>query len=353
MVEDLRKPLAQTPEELRAKFEPEVILRTEKIEILSGMTNLPLSRRIAWLMGKKLGEPLDIFDDTERKMKKVESNLRKKGVFIIQSMQPTPGESAWELFIMIDAVRRASADDIAVVLAYPPYMRQDWKDKSRTPISATLLPRICEFLGVDRMLSMELHSAPQQGFFSGPWDIVPSSTAIVPEIKKRNFSNPIVAAADFGGHNRAKEFSRILGLGDKIAQGDKDHPVTELNQSTCEGLYGDVKDKDVLVHEDIIDTAKTIVNFTVLLRESGAKSITVIAPYGIFSTNKKGERAIDRICNSPIDEIITTNAIEPAPGVIESGIVTYVDIAPLYAEAMFCMHTGASISERLIFDKKK
>jgi ribose-phosphate pyrophosphokinase len=286
-------------------------------------------------------------------MRKVKSNLRKKGVFIVQSMQPSPDERIMELFIMTDAVRRASAEDIAAVLPYPPYMRQDWKDDSRVPISATLVPRIFEFLGGNRILSMELHSAPQQGFFSGPWDIVPSTTATIPEIKKRDLSNSVISAADFGGHKRAKEFSKILGLGDEIIQGDKDHPVTELNQSNCKGLYGEVKGKDVIVVEDIIDSAGTIINFANLLHECGSESIRVVAPYGIFSTNKKGEKAIDRIRNSPIDEIIITNAIEPTPDVTASGKVTYVDIAPMIAEAMLCMHTGESISERLIFNGTK
>lgn len=353
MVENPRKPFAQTPEELKAKFEPEVVLQTDKIEIIAGSGNLPLSRKIAWLIGKKLGEPIEIFADGEKKVNKVESNLRKKGVFIIESMHPSSDERAMELFAMVDAARRASAADIAVVLLYPAYMRQDWKDDSRVPITATIIPRVLEFLGVNRLLSMELHSDPQQGFFPGPWDIVPSSFVTIPEIQKRNFPNPIIGAADSGRQKRARDFSRILGLGDDIIKGDKDHPPTELNQSSSYGFTGNAEGKDVIIVEDMIDTGGTIIDIADILHKSGARSIRVVAPYGLFSTNKKGEKAIDRICKSPIDEIITTNAIEPTQDVIASGKVTYVDIAPLIAEAMLCMHTGESISERLIFDGTK
>lgn len=353
MKENLRRPLAQTPEELRAKFEPEVVLHTDKIEIIAGTGNLPLSRRIASLIGKKLGEPIEIFADGEKKVKEVESNLRKKGVFILQSMHPSPDERIWEFFLMTDAAKRASAADIAGVFLYPPYMRQDWKDAPRVPISATLIPRIVGFLGVNRLLSMELHSDPQQGFFSGPWDIVPSTFVTIPEIKKRNLPNLTIAAADAGGYKRARNFSRAFGLGDEIIQGDKVHPVKELNQSTVHGFTGEIEGKDIIIVEDMIDTGGTIIGISNMLHQSGARSIRVVAPYGLFSTNAEGIKAIDRICDSPIDEIITTNAIEPKKDALACGKVTYVDVAPLIAEAMLCMHTGESISERLIFDGAK
>jgi ribose-phosphate pyrophosphokinase len=353
MIENPRGLLAQTPKELRAKFEPEVALHTDKIEIVAGTGSLPLSRKIASLIDKKLGEPIVVFADGEKKVKKVESNLRKKGVFIIQSMHPSPDEKIWEFFLMVDAARRASATDIAGVLLYPPYMRQDWKDESRAPISATLFPRIAEFLGVNRILSMELHSNPQQGFFSGPWDIVPSNFVTIPEIKKRNLPNLAIAAADAGGKKRARNYSRALGLGDEIIQGDKDHPVTKLNQTSLRGLTGQIEGKDIVIVEDIIDTFGTVDNAAKMLHALGANSIRVVAPYGLFSTDDKGRKAIDKIYDSPIDEVITTNAIEPKQDAIVSGKVTYLDVAPLFAEAMLCMHTGESISERLIFDGRK
>ncbi|MBI5044563.1 MAG: ribose-phosphate diphosphokinase [Candidatus Levybacteria bacterium] len=352
---DIQRP-AQSPEELRAKFEPEVILRTDKIEIIAGKGNPKLAQKIAWLVGKDLNEPVTIFADGEKRLKTTQANLRKKGVFIIQSMQPSPDERLMEMYIMIDAVRRASADDIAGVITYPAYMRQDQKDLSRVPISATVPPRILQMLGLNRMLSMELHTGAQQGFFDGPHDIVDSSFVTVPEISSRHLANPIVAAADVGGTKRARNFSRLMGLGDRVIQGDKERDTGIENESKSHGVEGNVRGKDVIIVEDMIDTAGTLVDVAKALKQQGAESIRAVAPYGIFSTKIDPETyqpisAIQRIIDSDIDEIITTNAIPAQPGVVESGKVTYVDIAPMLAEAILCIHTGESISERLILPK--
>lgn len=348
MVERRPQTLAQTPEELRARFGGETVLHTDKIEIIAGPGNAPLSRKIAELVDKKLGEPIDRFADGEVKVNKVPFNLRKKGVFIIQSMHPEPDRRIMELIAMIDAVRKASAADIALVIPYLAYMRQDKKDDSRVPITAALIPEIVEGLGVDRMLTMDLHSEAQQGYFAGPWDTVPSTFVTIPEIQNLHLSNPVIAAPDAGGLRRAREFSKILGLGDNVIQGDKERPATTLNQSIIHRLNGEIEGRDVIIVEDIIDTAGTITSIAVMLHRSGARSITVVAPYGLFSTTRDGVRAIDRICNSPIDQIIVTNAIEPKQDAIASGKVKYVDVAPMIAEAMLCMHTGESVSERLI-----
>lgn len=354
---DIRR-LAQTPEELRAKFEPEVVLRTDKIELIAGNGNPELSRKIAWLVGKDLHEPVEIFADGEKKIHPTGANLRKKGVYILQSMQPSPDERLMEMYLMIDAVRRASADDIAGVLLYPPYMRQDQKDDSRVPISATIPPRFYEHLGLNRLLSMELHSGAQQGFFDRPWDIIDSNFLMIPEIASRNFTNPVVAAADAGGTKRARLFSQLLGFGDEVIQGSKEHFTDTENETKSHGFKGDVRGRDIIIVEDMIDTAGTIVDVSWAFHKEGAASITVVAPYPLFSTKidretRRATPAIERIIDSPIDEIITTNVITPKPGVKESGKVTYLDAAPMFAEAILCLHTGESISDRLILPKPK
>lgn len=346
-------PLAQSPEELRAKFQPETILQTEKIDIVAGNGNLELSRKIAWLLAKDLHQPITIFADGEKKHNSPDGNFRKKGVFIIQSFQPSPDERLMETFMMIDAVRRGSAEDIALVLPYLGYTRQDHKDDARVPISATIPPKMFQELGVDRMLSMELHSPAQQGYFDKPWDIVDSNFVTVPEILSRNFENPIIAAADAGGKKRAKAFSESMGLGDNVVQATKDRDVSKTNVSRAEGFDGNVYGKDVIIVEDIIDTSGTIIGVAKLFHADGARSIRVVAPYGLFSTDANGIRAIDKIEASPIDEIITTNAVEAKPDAIQSKKITYVDIAPMLAEAMLCIHTGESISKRLILPKPR
>ncbi len=341
------KLLAKTPQELRAKFRPESI-NIDGIEILAGRGNLRLSREIARLLGKELNEPIEVFADGEKKLKKSHANLRRKGVFLLQSMQPHPDERLMEMYLMIDAARRASASDIAAVLFYPAYMRQDWKDQSRVPISATIPPRIFEFLGLNRMLSMELHSGAQQGFFDGPWDLVESNFVTVSEVLSRKLKDPIVAAPDAGGRKRAKQYSRNLGLGDNVVQAIKDRDVTKRNFAKAAEFQGMVRGKDIIIVEDIIDTAGTIIQVAKMFQTEKPRSIRVIAPYGIFSTDKNGVSAIKKIEDSPIDEVITTNAIDPKSDAKRSKKITYVDIAPMIAEAILCIHTGESISERLI-----
>lgn len=341
--------LAQTAAELRAKFQSET-LNIDKIEILSGRGNAKLARRVAELLGKELHEPIHVFADGEKKLGKAHANLRKKGVFLLQSMQPHPDERLMEMYLMIDAARRASASDIAAVVFYPAYMRQDWKDQSRVPISATIPPRVFEFLGLNRMLSMELHSGAQQGFFDGPWDIVESNFVTVPEVLARHLKNPIVAAPDAGGRKRAKQFSRDMGLGDNVVQAIKDREVTKQNASKAVEFQGMVRGRDVIIVEDIIDTAGTIIQVAKMFAAEKPRSIRVVAPYGIFSTDKNGISAVKKIDDSPIDEIITTNAIDPKSDAKKSKKITYVDIAPMIAEAILCIHTGESISERLIIE---
>lgn len=344
--------LAHTSRDLHAKFRTQA-LNIEGIEILAGRGNIKLARHIAELLGKKINEPIEVFADGEKKLRKSPANLRKKEVFLLQSMQPFPDERLMEMYLMIDAARRASAQDIAAVLFYPAYMRQDWKDQSRVPISATLPPRIFEFLGLNRMLSMELHSGAQQGFFDGPWDIVDSNFVTIPEVLTRKLKNPIVAAPDAGGRKRAKQFSRDMGLGDNVVQAIKDREVTKRNVSKAAEFQGMVRDRDIIIVEDIIDTAGTIIQVAKMFHAEKPRSITVVAPYGVFSKDRNGVSAIKKIEDSPIDEIITTNAIDPKSEAKRSKKITYVDIAPMIAEAILCIHTGESISERLMFSPEK
>lgn len=347
------KALANSPEALRSKFEPHVIIQTDKIAVIAGKGNLELSEKIAFLLGTKLDEPVDVFPDGEAKIQGIKQNLRKKEVFLIQSMHPYPNDRIVELFLMVDAARRASADDIAAVMLYPPYMRQDHKDQSRTPISASLMPEILEKIGVNRLLTMDLHADSQQGYFRGPWDTVPASRVLVDEILKRKLPNPAIAAADTGGLKRARKFSQILELGDSVIQGDKERPPEQLGKSKSHGYNGEVRGKDIILVEDIIDTGGTILDIANKMHKNGARSIRVVAAYGLFSRKKRRRSAIQLINKSPIDEVMVTDAIKPKESALESEKITYVSIAPMIAEAMLCVYTGESISQRLILDPPK
>lgn len=309
--------------------------------LLTGRSNPQLAHAIGKQLGAKVTEPISIFSDGEIRVR-ITANLRRRMVFIIQSTSTPVNDHLMELLFMIDAAKRASSSEVVAVLPYYGYARQDRKEMSRVPISASVVASAITNAGADRILTLDIHSEQQEGFTPRPWDNIFGSFSLIPEIKKRNLKDPVVAAPDKGGMVRATGYARLLGS-ESLALVYKKRDIMLNNVSNTLGMIGDVKGRDVVVVDDMIDTAGTIVNAANYIKNVGAKSVRVVATHGIFS----GE-ALKRINESAIDEMIVTDSINQRIEVLNNKKITIVSVAPLLAEAIKRIRTGESISKDLI-----
>lgn len=309
--------------------------------LLTGTANLKLAQDIASILKRVVHQTVTTFADGEKRVV-IPENLRKREVFIIQPTTPPVDSNIMELLLMIDAARRASASEIIAVIPYFGYARQDRKDQPRVPISASLIAGLIEYAGADRIVTIDIHSEQEPGFTKVPWDNLYGSYSLMPSLKKIYKSNLIVASPDKGGVPQATAYARRLDA-DGIAIGYKERDVQTKNQSKVMGLVGDVEGKDVLLVDDMIDTAGTICNAADLLKQKGAKSIKAAATHGLFS-----KEAIERIEKSAIEEVFITDTVELKREVLKNPKISVVSVAPLVAEAIRCIHTGDSISTKLI-----
>lgn len=309
--------------------------------LLTGTANLKLAKEVAKILGKNVDETVSIFADGEKRIA-IPENLRKREVFIIQSTCPPVDSNIMELLLMVDASRRSSASEITVVIPYFGYARQDRKDRSRVPISAALIAGLIEFAGADRILTLDIHSEQELGFTNIPWDNLYSSYSFLPELKNKFPSNLVVASPDKGGVLKATFYANYLNA-DGLAIVYKERDVTKSNESESLDIIGNVKDKDVLLVDDMIDTAGTIVGAADLLKKKGAKSITVMATHGLFSAD-----ALEKINSSAIDNILITDSIPLRKEILNDSKIKVITVAPLLAEAIDCVYNGNSISEKLI-----
>lgn len=316
----------------------------EEYILLAGRANPKLAQDIAKILGKDLVEPISFFSDGEIRVKDI-PNLRRRHVFIIQSTSSPVNDNIMELLLMIDAARRASATEIVAVMPYFGYSRQDRKELPRVPISAAVVAQLIEHTGADRIFAMDIHSEQAEGFVQIPWDNLYGSYTLLPELKKRlNPENLVVASPDKGGMTRATGYSRILGAKGGLAIVYKERDLSINNQSKALGMIGDVSGKDVLLVDDMMDTGGTIVNAADYLKQKGAKKIIAAATHGLFSGN-----AVAKITNSSsLEEVIVTDTIAQRKEVFNCSKITVVSIAPLIAEAIKRMKTGASLSKDLI-----
>lgn len=306
--------------------------------ILTGSSNPLLARAIAKKLRVKIAEPVSYFADGEIRVK-IPENLRRKDVIIIQPTQP-PADHLMELIAMTDAAKRASSSEIIAVIPYFGYSRQDRKDLPRVPITASAVTKILEAVGVNRIVTIDIHSEPQEGFFSGPWDNLYASYCLVPVLKK--YKNMIVASPDKGGMAKATFFANLLNA-DGVAIVFKQRDLSRSNYSEALDMIGNVKNKNVLLVDDMIDTAGTICHAAHLLKDRGAKRIIVAATHGIFSPP-----AIDNIKESPIEEIYITDTLPLSNEVIKNKKITVVSVVKLLSEAIDCLESGRSLSEKLI-----
>ena len=271
------------------------------------------------------------FSDGEIGMQ-VSESVRGKDVFIIQPTCTPVNDNLMELLIMTDALKRSSANSIYAITPYFGYARQDRKAAPRVPISAKLVANLLETAGIRRLVTLDLHAGQIQGFFDIPVDNLYGAIVFADHLKNRDLANPVVASPDIGGVARARSLANTLGLDLVIV----DKRREKANVSEVMNIIGDVKGKDVILIDDIVDTAGTLVNAAKTLKERGASSVIACCSHPVLSGP-----AYERIEKGELDELIVTNTI---PLKQQSGKITVLSIAPLFAEVMRRIMNNESVN---------
>lgn len=306
-----------------------------KIKIFSGESTRYLAEKIAHSYGTHLGKSqLVKFSDGEF-APSFEETVRGAYVFIVQSTFP-PADNLFELLLMIDAAKRASAYKVIAVVPYFGFARQDRKDKPRVSIGAKLVADMLQAAGISRLVTMDLHADQIQGFFDIPVDHLYASSIFVPYIKKLNLDELVVAAPDVGGTKRANAYGRFLHTPMVIAHKtrEKANVVGEIT------IIGNVKNKNVVIIDDIIDTAGTITKAAEVIMSHGARSVRVFATHPVFSGP-----AYERIEKSPICEVIVTDSI---PLKKKSEKIKVISVATIFADVIEKIYNHKSISSNFI-----
>ena len=307
------------------------------VSIFSGRATRYLADKIAEYYGSPLGTcNVTVFSDGEFQPS-FEENLRGRDVFLIQSTFP-PTENLMELLMMVDAAKRASARRIIAVIPYFGFARQDRKDRPRISIAAKLVANLLQVAGVTRVITMDIHADQIQGFFDIPVDNLYASKIFVPYIQSLNLHDPIMASPDAGGTRRASSYAKMLGTVFCICHKQRSKP----NEIEKMMLIGDVQDRDVILIDDIIDTAGTITRAGQLLKDNGARSVRAFATHPIFSGS-----AMEKIDNSVFDEVVVTDTI---PLVNPSKKIHVLSTAELFAQVIQKVENYESLSE--FFNKK-
>ena len=305
------------------------------LKIFSGRSNLILAQGIVDVLGMDLGDvTIRTFADGELWVK-YEENIRGQDVFIIQSTNG-PADNLIELFLLLDAAVRASAHRVTAVIPYFGYGRQDRKDQPRVPISSRVMVDIITTTGANRIISMDLHSTQIQGFASIPFDHLYSRMVLMDTLRKLDF-NPdkcTVLAPDVGSAAMGQSYARSLGVHFALIDKRRYAP----NKAEVSHLIGDLERKDVLIIDDMIDTAGTTVSAAQAAMDKGAKSVTAAATHGVLS-----DPAIDRLKEAPIKELIITDTISVKK---EKQLpnMKIVSVANVFAEAIKRIHNGESVS---------
>lgn len=304
--------------------------------LFSTRTSKALAEKIAAHYGQELGKiNFQEFSDGEFEPV-LDQTVRGGRVFLIGSTFP-PADNLMELLLMIDAAKRASAKNITVVIPYYGLARQDRKDKPRAPIGAKLVANLLTAAGATRIMTMDLHADQIQGFFEIPVDHLYASTIFVPYIQSLSLDNLTIASPDMGGAKRAKNYASHLGAEVIIAYKER----KRANVVDDMFLIGDVKDRNVILIDDMIDTAGTLCKASDILIKNGAKSVRAIATHGVLSG-----KAYDNIQNSSMVEVIVTDSIPVQAE--KSPKIKVLSCAPLFAEVMKSVHTYQSISSKFI-----
>ena len=306
-----------------------------KPKLFACSQSVELAKEIAEAYGCELGKSKkNVFSDGEFQVS-FEESIRGRRIFIIGSTFPN-SDNLMEMLLMIDAAKRASARHITAVIPYFGWARQDRKDQPRVPIAAKLVAKLLEAAGATRLITMDLHADQIQGFFEKPVDHLFASTIFLPAIKELNLDNITVASPDMGGSKRAYAYSKFLKSEVVICykQRKKANVISHME------LIGNVEGRNVILVDDMIDTAGTLTKAADLMMEKGAKSVRAICTHPVLS----GE-AYDRIKNSKLEELLITNTI---PLRNNTDKIKVVSCAPLFADIMHKVQSNKSISGQFL-----
>jgi len=306
-----------------------------ELKLFSGNANRALAEEIAQQLGVKLGDAdVSRFSDGEVYVG-INENVRGQDVFIVQPTCPPVNENLMELLVMLDAFKRASARRITAVLPYYGYGRQDRKVMGRVPISAKLVADLLTAAGVHRVLAMDLHAGQIQGFFNIPVDhLFAGPPVLVDYLAKKDLHDLVLVSPDAGGVERTRAIAKRLKAGLAIIDKRRDGP----NVAVFMHLIGDVRDKNVVIIDDMIDTAGTLIQAVQAIEREGARRVLAAAMHAVLSGP-----AIERIAGSSIEEIIFTNSIPLPPDKVLPKMQV-LSVAPLLAEAIRRIHDEESVS---------
>lgn len=314
-----------------------------KVKLFALNSNPELAKEIADYIGVELSEcTLTRFADGEVNLN-IPETVRGHHVFVVQSTSAPVNENYMELLIMIDALKRASAETINVIMPYYGYSRQDRKALSRQPISAKLIADLLTVAGATRVVSMDLHAAQIQGFYNIPIDNFPAANVILDYFMKKKLDDVVVVSPDHGGTTRARKFA--LNFDSPIAIIDKRRP--RPNVAEVMNIIGEVNGKNCIIIDDIVDTAGTVIAAAKALKANGAKGVYVTCTHPVLS----GE-ASQRILESDIDEFITTNSIK-LPEEKKNVKIKQLSVAPILGSGILNIIDGTSISSLYTYEKKK
>lgn len=308
-------------------------------KLFSGSANPEFAQKIADYLKVKLGEiQVNRFSDGEINVN-IKESVRGRDVFILQPTCAPANDNLMELLIMVDAFKRSNAGTITAVIPYFGYARQDRKAAPRVPISAKLVADMIERVGIDQVITIDLHAAQIQGFFDIPVDNLYGSIIFTDHLKNKNLKNPIIASPDIGGVARARNYAEKLGLDLVIV----DKRREKANESEVMNIIGDVEGKDVILVDDMVDTAGTLVKAAEVLKARGATSVMACCTHGVLSGP-----AYERIENGALDELIVTDTI---PAKQKSDKVTVLTASKIIAETIRRIYNNESVNDIFIEDR--
>jgi ribose-phosphate pyrophosphokinase len=307
----------------------------DRLRIFTGNANPALTKEICECLGVPMARSsVKTFADGEIYLQ-LQENVRGADVFAVQPTCKPVDHHLLELLLMIDALKRASADRITAVLPYYGYARQDRKDKPRVPISAKLIAKLLETAGADRILALDLHAAQIQGFFDIPVDHLFAMPVMIDYLKSVQTRQTVVVSPDAGGVERARAFAKRLNV--QLAIIDKRRE--EANVAEVMHIVGDVENRDCLMVDDLVDTAGTLVKGAEALLQAGATSVRACATHAVLSPP-----AVQRLEASPIKEVVLTNSIPLSEEAHKSKRIRTLSVADLLARAIQSIHEETSVS---------
>ena len=316
----------------------------KKIKIFSLNSNIELAQDIAKYIGIELSQcEVKRFADGEVQVN-ISETVRGHNVFIVQSTSAPVNDHYMELLIMIDALKRASAEKINVIMPYYGYSRQDRKAAARQPISAKLMADLLQAAGANRVICLDLHAAQIQGFFNIPIDNFLAMPIFAEYFLNKDLKDIVVVSPDHGGTTRARKLADVLDT--PIAIADKRRP--KPNQAEIMNMVGDVKDKDCIIIDDMVDTAGTLTIVANFIKNQGARSVYACCTHALLSGN-----AMERINGSAIKELVCTNTVKLSEDKLASGKVVQLSVANLLGQGIMNIIDDRPVSYLFGYEKKK